>query len=204
MKINGADEEISIRRQGGCLWIRCSDYPMPPDDIDGFAAEELVLHDNIANLITPTDINCLSAMQFAVDVHRVKSIIVCGHYECRGIKLAMGNCRLEFLGNWLKPIGRTARKYEASLSGIGDQTKRLDALCELNVIEQVVNVCRSAVIGEAWRRGQELSIGGLIYNKQTNLISDLNIRVESDTQLSSNYETAISRFKSRWQLRPDN
>lgn len=197
MKIIGADKEISNRRQPVCFLVGCSDCPLPPDAITGAAAEEFVFHDNIANLVTPTDINCLAAMQFAVDVRRATSIIVCGHYECRGIKLVLDDCRLEFLGNWLKPISRTARRYETLLSGIGDQTKKLNALCELNVIEQVVSACRTTVVGEVWRRGQELSVSGLIYNEQTNLITDLNIRLESEAQIFSGRETAIASFKTR-------
>lgn len=203
MSIIGADGEISKRSPRGCFWVGCSDCPMPTNEINS-ASEESVFHDNIANLITPTDINCLAAMQFALAVRGVTSIVVCGHYGCRGIKLAINDGGGEILGNWLKPIGRTARKYETLLSVIGDESDKLDALCELNVIEQVVSACRTSVISEVWRRGQKLSVCGLFYNKQTNLIFDLDMRVESDKQLLRNYERAISSFKHRWQLQPGN
>ncbi len=202
MSIIGADGEISESRPRACFWVSCSDCPMPTDKING-TADKSVFHDNIANLITPTDINCLAAMQFAVDVRGVKCIVVCGRYGCRGIEFAINDGGGEILGNWLKPIGRTARKYESLLSGIGDKYEKLDALCELNVIEQVVSACRTSVISEVWRRGQKLSVCGLIYNEQNNLIFDLNMRVENNTQLSRNYERAISSFKQRWQLQSD-
>jgi carbonic anhydrase len=200
MSIIGAGGEISKTGARGCFWVGCSDFPRPADEING-ALGDSIFHDNLANLITPADLNCLAAMQFAVDVRGVETVVVCGHHGCRGIETAI-NDGGSILGGWLSPIGRTARQYATWLSGIADESDRLDALCELNVIEQVVSACRTPVIIEAWRRGRELSVRGLFYHQKTDLICDLEMRVESETQLAESYETAISGFRRRWRLPP--
>lgn len=194
-----ANDDISDASRFDYLWIGCSDCPMSSaGEAVGIPASGFIFHDNIANLVAPADINCLAAMQFAVDILLVKSIVVCGHYECRSIKLATDGCQLEFLGNWFASISKTRRKYENLIGGIGNQQQRLNAICELNVVEQVMNACRTTIVKDAWERGQEISVYGLIYNYQNGLLADLNVCVRNYAELSSVYAAAISDFERRW------
>jgi carbonic anhydrase len=193
------DEEIFGRRQPVYFWVSCSDYPMAPNEATGMPASDFIIHDNIANLIAPADSNCLAALQFAVDALQLKTIVICGHYECSGIKLANDGCRLPILGNWLAPIARTKRKFENLLDRIGE-SEQINALCELNVIEQVFNICRTTVVEKAWERNQDLSVCGLIYNSQNGLLTNLSAFTNSPALFSNSYATAISNFKSRWRL----
>ena len=130
----------------------------------------------------------------------MKTIVVCGHYECRGIRLAIENRSLDILGNWIAPIRKTHRKYKTLLDRIGDESKQLNALCELNVIEQIYNACRTTIVEDAWKRGQELSVCGFVYNRQNGLLIDLKIFVKNHAELSSVYAAAISDVERRWQL----
>ena len=159
------------------LWIGCSDSRVPANQIVGLAPGELFVHRNVANVVVHTDLNCLSVMQFAVDVLKVRHIIVCGHYGCSGVRAALYRDRLGLVDNWLRHVEDVRQKHEALLGAVSDETARCDRLCELNVIEQVANVCQTTIVREAWERGQELAVHGWIYGLQDGLLRDLNVTI---------------------------
>lgn len=156
------------------LWIGCSDSRVPANELVNLAPGEMFVHRNIANQVIHTDFNCLSVVQFAVDILQVKHIIVCGHYGCGGVNAALADTRLGLVDNWLRHIQDTARKHETLLSML-DEVERPDRLCELNVMEQVLNLCQTTVVIDAWERGQQLEVHGWIYKVGDGLLRDLNI-----------------------------
>ncbi|MBC7929114.1 MAG: carbonate dehydratase [Rubrivivax sp.] len=173
------------------LWIGCSDSRMPATQLVGLLPGELFVHRNVANVVVHTDFNCLSVMQFAVDVLQVSHIIVCGHYGCGGVQAAMKNLKLGLIDNWLRHVQDVMHNHEALLSEISDDAQRLDRLCELNVIEQVLNVSRTTIVQSAWERGQELAVHGLIYGLEDGLLRNLGVRMMSQDESSASYEGAI-------------
>lgn len=168
---------LAAQQKPHYLWIGCSDSRVPANQIVGLLPGELFVHRNVANLVIHTDVNCLSVIQFAVDVLKVEHIIVGGHYGCGGVKAAMEGSRLGLVDNWLRHVQETVEKYEAELSTLTDAEERLNRLCELNVVEQVRNVCRTTIVQDAWERGQSLSIHGWIYGLQNGLLHDLQVTV---------------------------
>ena len=173
------------------LWIGCSDSRMPATQLIGLLPGELFVHRNVANVVVHTDFNCLSVMQFAVDVLKVSHIIVCGHYGCGGAQAAMQNLKLGLIDNWLRHVQDVMRNHEISLSQIEDETERLNRLCELNVIEQVLNVSRTTIVQSAWSNGQELAVHGWIYGLEDGLLRDLGITITSPKELSAAYEEVV-------------
>lgn len=163
------------------LWIGCSDSRVAANTISGLMPGEVFVHRNIANLVIHTDMNCLSVLQFAVEILKVKHVIVTGHYGCGGIVAAMEDKRHGLIDNWLRHIQDTASLYADVLDRLPEGDARGDKLCELNVIEQVINTCETTVIQDAWNRGQELSVHGLIYNLSDGILHDLDITVEEWT-----------------------
>ncbi|CAN5334421.1 carbonate dehydratase [soil metagenome] len=161
------------------VWIGCSDSRVSASNIVGLKPGEIFVHRNIANLVVHTDMNCLSVLQFAVEVLQVKHIIVCGHYGCGGVKSALENKRHGLIDNWLRHIQDTANLYEEVLSQIEDEDKKLDKLCELNVVEQVLNVGETTIVQDAWERGQQLRVHGWIYALSDGILSDLDIHLEN-------------------------
>jgi carbonic anhydrase len=159
------------------LWIGCSDSRVPSTQLVGLSPGEMFVHRNVANLVVHTDLNCLSVMQYAVDVLRVRHIIVCGHYGCGGVQAALAGARLGLIDNWLRHVQDVVEKHAASLARAADDAARLQLLCELNVREQVANVCRTTVVQAAWERGQELSVHGWIYALEDGLLRDLGLCV---------------------------
>src|SRR5947209_4650965 len=155
------------------LWIGCSDSRVPATQLVGLLPGEMFVHRNVANVVVHTDFNCLSAMQFAVDVLKIRHIIVCGHYGCGGVQAAMQNRKLGLIDNWLRHVQDVMRSHETLLSEIADERQRLDRLCELNVIEQVRNVGWTTIVQNAWERGQELAVHGWIYGLEDGLLRDL-------------------------------
>ena len=164
------------------LWIGCSDSRVPANQIIDLPPGEVFVHRNIANVVVHTDLNCLSVIQFAVDVLRVKHIIVCGHYGCGGIKAAMDNVDYGLIDNWLRHINDVSRLNADKLEGLDDD-ERLDLLCELNVIEQVTNVANTTIVKNAWNRGADLSIHGWIYGIEDGILKDLDMCITSSDQL---------------------
>ena len=157
------------------LWIGCSDSRVPANQIVDLLPGELFVHRNVANVVVHTDLNCLSVMQFAVDVLKVKHILVVGHYGCGGVQAALEDRRFGLIDNWLRHVQDVAHAHRAELDAIADPAQRLARLCELNVVEQVQSVCRTTVVQDAWERGQELTVHGWIYGLADGLVRDLNV-----------------------------
>ena len=183
--------KLSQQQTPSYLWIGCSDSRVPANQIVGLLPGELFVHRNVANLVVHTDLNCLSTIQFAIDVLKVKHIIVCGHYGCSGVLAALRGERFGLIDNWLRHVQDVRQKHETLLSDICDEEQRWDRLCELNVIEQVMNVCRTTIVQDSWDRGQELTVHGWIYKVQDGLLRDLNVCMTRQQELTSVYESAI-------------
>lgn len=188
--------KLSHQQSPEYFWIGCSDSRVPANQITGLLPGELFVHRNVANLVVHTDLNCLSAMQFAVDVLKVKHIIVCGHYGCGGIRAALREERLGLVDNWLRHVQDVHRQHEARLAAIGEENLRWDHLCELNVIEQVRNVCQTTIVNDCWQRGQELAVHGWIYKVQDGLLRDLRICITHPEETAAAYTAAITQ--DRW------
>jgi carbonic anhydrase len=171
------------------LWIGCSDSRVPANQIVGLAPGELFVHRNIANLVVHTDLNCLSVMQFAVDILKVRHVIVCGHYGCSGVQAALRRDRLGLSDNWLRHLQDVRERHPEST---GTDSEACDRLCELNVIEQVTNVCHTSIARDAWERGQELTVHGWIYGLKDGLLRDLNVTVAGFQETLAVYRAAIS------------
>jgi carbonic anhydrase len=157
------------------LWIGCSDSRVPANEIVGLLPGELFVHRNVANVVVHTDLNCLSTMQFAVDVLKVAHVIVCGHYGCGGVLAALRDDRFGLVDNWLRHVQDVRGKHRVELDALATESARHDRLCELNVVEQVTNVCQTTVVRDAWTRGQPLTIHGVIYGLHDGLLRDLGI-----------------------------
>ena len=177
------------------LWIGCSDSRITPDASTELLPGELFVHRNIANLVVHTDMNCLSVMQFAVEVLRVEHIIVCGHYGCGGVKAALENTRLGLIDNWLRHIQDVGRDYRIELEAAASPDARLDKLCEINVIEQVLNAGQSTVMQDAWLRGQTVSIHGWIYHITDGIFQDLQVTLDNLEDLNDLGLKMIERQK---------
>jgi len=161
------------------LWIGCADSRVPSTQLAGMKPGEMFVHRNVANLVVHTDFNCLSVMQYAVDVLKVEHIIVCGHDGCGGVKAAMSNLQFGLIDNWLRHVQDVFHEHEEQLAKISDEDERIDRLCELNVIEQVRNVGRTTIVQSAWQRGQELVVHGWIYGLQDGLLRDLGVSIDN-------------------------
>ncbi len=167
--------ELARQQTPEYLWIGCSDSRVPSTQLVGLSAGEMFVHRNVANLVVHTDLNCLSVMQYAVDALKVRHVIVCGHYGCGGVQAALAGARLGLIDNWLRHVQDVAEKNAEALAHAEGDEARLRLLCELNVREQVTNVCRTTVVQEAWERGQELSVHGWIYALEDGLLRDLGL-----------------------------
>ncbi|PZR76293.1 MAG: carbonate dehydratase [Chthoniobacterales bacterium] len=174
------------------LWIGCSDSRVPANQIVGLLPGELFVHRNVANLVVHTDLNCLSVIQFAVDILKVRHIIVCGHYGCSGVLATVRGDRLGLSDNWLRHLQDVRQRHEKYLAGVTGDADAADRLGELNVIEQVANVCQTTIAREAWERGQELAVHGWIYGLQDGLTRDLGTTVTNCREAFGVYDTAIS------------
>lgn len=180
------------------LWIGCADSRVPANEITGLLPGEMFVHRNVANIVSHTDFNCLSVMQYAVEVLKVKHIIVCGHYGCGGVIAALKNKRYGLIDNWLRHVQDVREKYLGPLKAVPEGPDREDKLCELNVIEQAVNVCQTTVVQEAWSRGQDLTVHGWIYRLTDGLLHDLGVCVSSDAGLEKYYE--VTRRIDHWPI----
>jgi carbonic anhydrase len=168
-------DTLSHQQSPKYLWIGCSDSRVPANEIVGLMPGELFVHRNVANVVVHTDLNCLSVIQYAVDVLQVRHVIVCGHYGCGGVRAAMAGASLGLIDNWLRHVQDVRDGHRAILETIADDTAREDRLCELNVIDQVGHVCQTTIIRDAWRRGQPLTVHGWIYSLQDGLLRDLHV-----------------------------
>ncbi len=174
------------------LWIGCADSRVPANEIVGLRPGELFVHRNVANMVIHTDLNCLSVLQFAVDVLRVEHVIVCGHYGCGGVAAAHANRTLGLIDNWLRHIQDVEKKHGASLSTRDNPEERVRHLCELNVIEQAMNAAQTTVVQQAWDRGQTLSVHAWIYAISDGLLRDLHMSVTGAVELMSAYAEALA------------
>lgn len=168
------------------LWIGCADSRVPANEIMGLLPGEVFVHRNVANLVIHTDMNCLSVLQYAVEVLKVKHILVTGHYGCGGVQAALGNGELGLIDNWLRHLKDIYRFYEKEFEGLDEQQRR-DLLCELNVAEQVANVCHTTIVQSAWRRGQPLSVHGLVFSIGDGILRDLGMNISSLDELAPIY-----------------
>ncbi len=175
------------------LWIGCADSRVPDSQVVGLGPGEIFVHRNVANLVIHTDLNCLSVLQYAVEVLKVQHILVVGHYGCGGVKAALLNASHGLIDNWLRHVQDVKEKHTEVLAKLDGEEAQHDRLCELNVIEQVYNVCQTTVVQGAWKRGQTLTVHGLIYGLKDGLLHDfLNVRVNSPEEMHNNYLAAVA------------
>lgn len=197
-RISARDPEfflkLSRQQSPEYLWIGCSDSRVPANQIVGLLPGEVFVHRNVANVVVHTDLNCLSVLQFAVDVLRVKHVMVVGHYGCGGVVSALHNERLGLIDNWLRHVQDVRLKHQPMLESLASQSQQADRLCELNVIEQAVNVCQTTVVQEAWARGQAVTIHGWIYSLTDGRLRDLSTCIASQDELVPVYSEALGRL----------
>ncbi len=168
------------------LWVGCSDSRVPANEVIGLMPGEVFVHRNVANMVVATDMNFLSVLQFAVDVLKVKQVIVCGHYGCGGVRAALSHDELGLIDNWLRAIKALYHQSREQFTGLDDEA-RVDLLCELNVQRQVRNVCHTTIVQNAWKRGQSLSVHGWIYGLKDGLVKDLGVTIEAAEQLDDTF-----------------
>jgi carbonic anhydrase len=190
-------EKLAKQQNPEFLWIGCSDSRVPANEIVGLMPGEVFVHRNIANVVVHTDLNCLSVIQFAVDVLKVQHIMVVGHYGCGGVRAALFDDRLGLADNWLHHVHDVRDKHAAALEAIGLSNARADRLCELNVIEQVANVCQTTIVRDAWERGQDVAVHGWIYSLKDGHLRDLDVTVVNREESGAVCRTAIEAAKLR-------
>ena len=187
-------KKLELQQSPEYLWIGCSDSRVPANELLGLAPGELFVHRNIANLVVHSDLNCLSVLQFAIDVLKVKHVIIVGHYGCSGVHAAMTGRRIGLADNWLRHVQDVHQKHERYLGDVLTSRQRQDRLCELNVTEQVVNVCQTTIVQDAWERGQQLSVHGWVYGLKDGLLRDLNMTVTAAHELAPRLEQRLSGY----------
>lgn len=180
------------------LWIGCSDSRVPANEIVGLLPGELFVHRNVANVVVHSDLNCLSVMEFAIDSLKVKHVMVVGHYGCSGVNAAMRDIRVGIADNWLRHVQDVRNQHRAWLNRLPDGPARLDALCELNVLEQAVNVCHTTVVQDAWARGQQVSVHGWVYGLHSGLINDLRMTTTQADDVPGAYAGALAALQARY------
>jgi carbonic anhydrase len=184
-------QKLSRQQSPEYLWIGCSDSRVPANEIVNLLPGEMFVHRNIANVVVHTDLNCLSVMQFAVDVLKVKHIIVCGHYGCSGVRAALRCDRIGLADNWLRHVQDVAEKHKVCVHAVKGESLQTDLMCELNVIEQVCNVCQTSIVRDAWDRSQSLTVHGWIYGLKDGLIRNLGISSSSANEVEPHYRSAL-------------
>jgi len=185
--------DLAARQAPEYLWIGCSDSRVPANEIVDLLPGELFVHRNVANVVVHTDLNCLSVLQYAVDVLHVEHVIVVGHYGCGGIRAALAHRPLGLIDNWLRHVQDVAERH-AALLGPLDEHARVDRLCELNVVEQVHHVARTTIVQDAWQRAQPLTLHGWVYGISDGLVNDLRIEADSPAKLEDDYRAAIAEI----------
>ncbi len=188
----GFFSRLSQQQAPEYLWIGCSDSRVPANQIVGLLPGELFVHRNVANVVAHTDLNCLSVLQFAVDVLGVRHVVVVGHYGCGGVAAALRDDKLGLIDNWLRHVQDVQQKHRRHLDALPGDDARVNRLCELNVIEQVVNVSQTTIVRDAWARGQELAVHGWVYGLQDGLVRDLGMRVTGTAELGACYRSAVA------------
>ncbi len=190
-------EKLSRQQAPKFLWIGCSDSRVPANQIVGLAPGEIFVHRNVANVVVHADLNCLSVLQFAIDVLKVEHVIVCGHYGCGGVNAALAGQRHGLVDNWLRHVGDIAIKHRELLDAAGTYSLRHGRLCELNVIEQAMNVCQTTVIEDAWERGQPVSVHALIYSLFDGRITDLGFIARERSDVLPSFNAALDAVAHR-------
>ena len=180
-------QKLSEQQAPEYLWIGCSDSRVPANEIVGLLPGEIFVHRNVANMVVHTDMNCLSVLQYAVDVLKVKHIMVVGHYGCGGVRAALGNQQFGLIDNWLRNIKDVYRQHRKQIDNLPEEERRVNLLCELNVVEQVNNVCHTTIVQDAWGRGQPLAVHGWIYSIRNGGLKDLGVCITGKEQLDDIY-----------------
>jgi len=188
-------EELSRQQSPEYLWIGCSDSRVPANEIVDLKPGDIFVHRNVANIVMHADLNCLSVIQYAVEVLKVKHIIVCGHYGCGGIKAAYEDNKLGLIDNWLRSVQDVAQKHPSFLANKNNDLENINTLCELNVIEQVVNVCQTTIVQNAWLNQFDLTVHGWIYGLSDGLLHDLNISISASEKIGEIYRSTIQAMK---------
>ncbi|MBL8932311.1 MAG: carbonate dehydratase [Kineosporiaceae bacterium] len=199
--VRAADPEfftgLAALQSPAYLWIGCSDSRVPANQITGLKPGEVFVHRNVANVVVHTDLNCLSVLQYAVEVLGVRHVIVCGHYGCGGVKAAMSGPSLGLIDNWLRHIQDVEERHEGILADLPDDETRWRALCELNVVEQVRNVARTTLVGDAWKRGRSLMLHGWIYDLADGRLQDLGVSLQDGAELDTAVVQAVAAARAR-------
>ena len=190
-------KKLAVQQTPEYLWIGCSDSRVPANELLGLLPGDVFVHRNIANVVVHSDLNFLSVLQFAVDVLAVKHVIVCGHFGCSGVHAAMTNRKIGLADNWLRHVQDVAQKHGRYLGEAMTERDRADRLCELNVLEQVVNVCQTTVVQNAWERGQELTIHGWVYGIRDGLLRDLGVAVSGSEAMPDLMAGALARYENQ-------
>ncbi len=193
----GYFERLSGQQTPKHLWIGCADSRVPANQVVNMEPGELFVHRNVANVVVHSDLNCLSTIQFSVEVLKVEHIIVCGHYGCGGVNAALTGARVGLVDNWLNHIVDVTARHSALIDSLTDDHRRLDAACELNVIEQMVNVCRTTPVRDAWSRGQPLEVHAWIYGLGDGLVKELGFGVDAPENLLPGYMAAVEAVHDR-------
>jgi len=193
---------LSRQQSPRYLWIGCSDSRVPANEIVGLLPGELFVHRNVANVVVHSDLNCLSVMQFAVDYLKVEHIIVCGHYGCGGVQAAVRNDTLGLIDNWLRHVQDVRHKHIARLGGASGD-KLTDRVCELNIIEQVLNVAQTTVVQDAWKRSQPLAVHGWVYGLRDGHLRDLDVTIDEPAHVNQAYAAALDKLASDGPAVPD-
>ncbi|MBB5212103.1 carbonate dehydratase [Microbulbifer hydrolyticus] len=188
--------KLSEQQSPEYLWIGCADSRVPANQIVDLLPGELFVHRNVANVVVPSDLNCLSVVQFAVEALKVKHIMVVGHYGCGGVQAALEDQRLGLIESWLRHI-KDVRDKHHTLIELFPEEERVDLLCELNVLEQVIHVCQTTPVRDAWENGQELSVHGWVYGLSNGLVNDLQITVDDTSQINETYHRALTAIAQR-------
>ena len=189
-------ERLSAQQSPKYLWIGCADSRVPANEIIGLLPGEVFVHRNVANVVVHADLNCLSVVQYAVDVLKVEHIIVCGHYGCGGVAAALDNRRLGLIDHWLRHVQDLHKKYGPRFEGLDSREKSVDRLCELNVIEQALNVCQTTVVQDAWARGHQVTVHGWIYRLQDGELRDLGASASSAEDVEAAIQRACDRLSA--------
>lgn len=189
-------QQLSKQQAPRYLWIGCSDSRVPANQVVDVAPGEVFVHRNIANVVVHTDLNCLSVIQFAVDVLKVEHILVVGHYGCGGVHAGLNQSRLGLADNWIRHVTDVRDKHAAFINTLEDSELRHDRLCDLNALEQVANVCMTTIVQDAWARGQKLVVHGWVYSLKDGLVHDIGLNVDSIDALKPQYDQALTAIRA--------
>lgn len=188
-------ERLVSQQNPAYLWVGCSDSRVPANEIVGLLPGELFVHRNVANVVVHTDLNCLSVLQYAVDVLGVQHVIVCGHYGCGGVRAALTGGRFGLIDNWLRHVQDVYARHRELVDREPTEAARLDRLCELNVLAQARHICETTIVGDAWARGQSLAVHAWLYGLTNGLLHDLRFTVARESEVASAYDTAVAALR---------